>query len=127
MPTKTPAKKSTAVKAAPTKPAAKAVAKKAAPKKKAAKKPSCACGACCAAEQSFWVNNGPVIDSLKGLSEAVKGMSDEQYAYHTERDGNDFARWIRDCLGNTSLASRVAKAKTRSSAARALATACSCR
>jgi hypothetical protein len=51
-------------------------------------------------------------------------MSDEQYAYHTTRAGNDFAMWVRDCLGDTDSAVRIAKARSKDSAVRAIVCVC---
>jgi hypothetical protein len=103
----------------------KKVASKAAPKKVVTKKSTCgACKAACLPEQAFWVNNGPVVDSLMGLKQALNDMTDEQYAYHTARAGNDFASWVRDCLGDTVTAVRIAKTKTRDGAMRAIICTC---
>lgn len=85
---------------------------------------ACACGRVCRDGEAFWVNHGPVIDSIAGLKEALSSMSDEQFAYHTMRDGNDFARWLRDSLDDTVCAARIEKAKTRAAAARALTGSC---
>ncbi|MBP9760155.1 MAG: hypothetical protein KBD24_02180 [Candidatus Pacebacteria bacterium] len=93
-------------------------------KKVAPKKMVCACTTCCTPEEAFWVNNGPIIESIVQLKQAFLSMSDEQYAYHTMREGNDFARWIRECLHDTERANRLAEAKTKSAAIRALNTAC---
>jgi len=71
--------------------------------------------------QCFWVNNGPICRNIKELRDALSTMSDEQFDYHTKRDGNDFVRWIRDVLGMKECAGKVARAKTRAGALRALA------
>lgn len=103
----------------------KAAVKKTTAKKVASKSQVCAkCSIACPPEQAFWVNNGPVVDTLAGLKEALACMSDEQYAYHTERAGNDFAAWVRDCMGDTGCAVRIAQAKTRQGAVRALTCVC---
>lgn len=78
----------------------------------------------CKPEHSFWVNNGPVVDSVCGLHDAIEAMSDETYQYHTTRNGNDFASWIKFCIGDSLLAGRVAKAKSRVEAAHILAGCC---
>ena len=46
-------------------------------------------------EQVFFVHDGPVLSTLEDLSRALLDMSEEQFAYHTKRNGNDFARWVR--------------------------------
>ena len=78
-----------------------ASAKKSPRKKKIKEAPDEAC---------FWVHNGPIIKSLPELKKALKEMTDEQFAFHTERDGNDFARWIKDVLEHSTCAKRVEKA-----------------
>jgi len=86
----------------------------------------CACMKACAPTEAFWVNNGPVVKSLEDLVKALKEMSDEQYAYHTKRDGNDFARWVQDCLRDTVSATGLKKAQTRVGAVRILTKTCAC-
>jgi hypothetical protein len=51
-------------------------------------------------------------------------MSDEQYAHHARSDGNDFACWIRDCMGDARCADRLLHAKTRADAVRTLCVSC---
>jgi len=108
-------------KKAPVKKTVKKVAKKAPLK---AAKPTCVCTEVCKSEESFWVNYGPVVDSISALRDAVKTMSDEQYRYHTAEGRNDFASWIRDCFHQDAVADRVAKAKTKAGVVKALGTCC---
>ena len=84
------------------------------------------CHAACPPEEAFWVNNGPVIDTLCALMESFTSMTDEQFAYHTKRDGNDFARWVRESIGDPACATRLERAKTRMAAAKVLAESCRC-
>lgn len=98
----------------------KAVTKKSAPVKKS----ECVCVRTCKPEESFWICDGPVVQSLAHLRSALKGMSEAQFAYHTRRDGNDFARWIRECLKDDACAKRVEKAKTRTTTMQALKSSC---
>ncbi len=119
-----PTARKTAAKAA--KPAVKKTAK--APAKVASKAMrSCCPGDCTVApvDKFFWVNNGPVVGDLAALRAALEGMTDEQYAYHTTRAGNDFAKWISEVLGHKACADKVSRAKTRVTAIRAIAT-CAC-
>lgn len=106
----------------------KVVAKKAVKKatKKVVAKASCSCKKKCAPAQAFWINNGPVVKSIEDLTKAMKEMSDMQFAYHTKRDGNDFAKWIQDCFGDTPCATSLKKAQTRVGAIRILSSKCSC-
>lgn len=69
-------------------------------------------------EQCFWVNNGPICKNPKELKEAIQTMSEDQYAYHTQQ-GNDFANWMKDVMGDRACAEKLLKAKTKGGAARA--------
>ena len=58
-------------------------------------------------ERAFWVNGGPVVKNLKELHQAIEGMSPDQFLFHTTRNGNDFARWVRDVLFDPECAERL--------------------
>ncbi len=64
-------------------------------------------------EAYFWVYNGSALRNLKDLQKALKGMTKEQFEYHTKRNGNDFACWVKDTLGEKALASKIAKLKSK--------------
>jgi hypothetical protein len=64
-------------------------------------------------EKCFWVWNGPVLKDLGDLRDALREMSDEQFDYHTKRAGNDFARWVRDVLGDHDCAKKIENAASR--------------
>ena len=61
----------------------------------------------------FWVNNGGILKNLHDLQDALVIMSEEQYDFHTKRDGNDFAKWVEGIFGEKELAKKIAGAKTR--------------
>ncbi len=65
---------------------------------------------------SFWVNNGPIIKSLAELYRELKAMNDDTFRYHANNDKNDFSNWIKDCLGDNTLADALRKTKNRSKA-----------
>ena len=73
-------------------------------------------------DEYFWINYGPVVSDLQELAQALNDISDDQYYHHTRReDGvNDFARWIDEVFGDAHLASRVARAKSRTGARRVI-------
>jgi len=73
------------------------------------------------AEQCFWVHDGPILKDMLGLVQALQTMSDEQFDYHTKREGNDFARWVADVLEDVSCASAVKRTRTRAGMLKALA------
>jgi len=116
------ATKKASPKKAVTKPAKKLVKKASAKKAKASQ--VCSCHATCKAGESFWVNYGPVVDSISALRDAVKAMSPEQFEYHTKQGRNDFALWIRHCFDNKKVADRVEKATTKNATLQALRSCC---
>ncbi len=139
MPTKTIATKKTEERPAPktkkTAPAPRSVAVKGkqAPvaskqtivtKKVSTKTSVCKCRTVCKPEEAFWIHHGPVVVSIAELMSALADMSDEQFAYHTERNGNDFSAWLRDCLDEKTLAARIEHASTRTHALQALKAPC---
>ena len=65
---------------------------------------------------AFWSYQGPVLRSLIDLGKFLAIITDEQFAYHTKRDGNDFARWTKEVLHDATCATALAKAKTKSAA-----------
>ena len=85
---------------------------------------ACSCVTRCTPEEAFWINNGPVVSSVAELRDAIAKISVEQYQYHTTREGNDFARWLRDCLGDAARAKSLESAKTKAAAVRALSGTC---
>ncbi|MEK7621814.1 MAG: hypothetical protein AAB415_01410 [Patescibacteria group bacterium] len=70
---------------------------------------------------SFWVNNGPALRHLLDLSKFLAIITEEQFRYHTERSGNDFAKWVAAVLGDESCARALETAKTVAAARAAVA------
>jgi hypothetical protein len=68
----------------------------------------------------FWLVNGGGLESLEALVTALEQMSEEQFAYHTQRDGNDFARWIGGVFLEEELARAIVRQKTREKTAQVL-------
>jgi hypothetical protein len=64
----------------------------------------------------FWVKDGQVLRNLKDLSFAFGLMTNETYSYHVNEDKNDFAKWVREVLGDDCLAEKLEIAKTREAA-----------
>jgi hypothetical protein len=117
MPTKTtnkPAVKKVVkkvVKKTPAKKATKSVAKKVA--KKAPQKKSLIYAD---DQQSFWVTNGQVLNSLVALRDALNEMEEGVYSYHAGQAHNDFANWVSEVLADNACAVELQKAKTPKSA-----------
>jgi len=71
-------------------------------------------------EEAFWINGGPIVQSLSELKEVLMHISDLQFDYHVSKDKNDFAVWIASSLGNKLCAKKVKKAKTRTECIRVM-------
>lgn len=69
-----------------------------------------------APEQCFWINNGPLLKNLEELANALVEISDEAYAYHVNKEKNDFSAWVKDVIGDKKLANELLSSKNRASA-----------
>lgn len=63
-------------------------------------------------QQSFWVKNGQILNSLVALRDALDEMEKEIYLYHAGEAHNDFAKWVGDVLADTACAADLGKATT---------------
>ncbi|HEY0964644.1 MAG TPA: hypothetical protein VGE31_02520 [Candidatus Paceibacterota bacterium] len=100
-----------ASKAAPKKTVSKSAPKKAAPKKTASKTLVYASN-----QQSFWVNDGQILNSLLALRDALATMDKAVYAVHVTKEKNDFANWVGAVLNDAACAKDLLSAKTPVSA-----------
>jgi len=62
--------------------------------------------------QSFWIQDGQILNSLPVLEVALKVMPAKLYQYHALTDGNHFADWVELVLGDKLCAAALRKAKT---------------
>ena len=133
MPTKkAPAKKTTKSKAVATKKAPvkkKSVAKKPAAKKTSATKPVAKKTKRTTAakkpvkdlvyasdHESFWVQNGEILNSLLALRDALEQMEKDVYQFHATGEQNDFSVWVKAVLCDGDCAADLQKAKTQKGA-----------
>ena len=65
---------------------------------------------------SFWMNDGQILNSLAALESALKKMDNSVYKYHTAAGRHDFANWVEDVLVDVACATALRKAKTAKSA-----------
>lgn len=66
-------------------------------------------------EKSFWVNNGPIVNSLKTLPKTVEEMTEDQFKHHVNKEKNDFSSWIGEIIGDAELAKTLKTVKTKKS------------
>jgi len=71
-------------------------------------------------ELCFWVNNGPALRNIKDLSDALKNMSEDSFAYHVNDEKNDFANWTMNALKDETLSTKLSKTKTLKAAIKAV-------
>ncbi len=64
----------------------------------------------------FWLHNGPVLASLKDLSEVFSKMTNDQFIYHANKTKNDFASWVEFVLLDSECASNLKKCNNKASA-----------
>ena len=69
-------------------------------------------------EHCFWVNNGPILRNIEDLAGALEAINDDIYAYHANKDKNDFSKWISEVIGDSKLANDLLSSKNKNSALR---------
>ncbi|MBM2824459.1 MAG: hypothetical protein HW402_123 [Dehalococcoidales bacterium] len=72
-------------------------------------------------EYVFWCHDGRALRDMPELGEALTTMSDETFAYHSNAEKQDFSNWVKDIIGDEKLAGDLAKASSRSEAAKKVA------
>ncbi|MEZ4104203.1 MAG: hypothetical protein R3B60_02870 [Candidatus Paceibacterota bacterium] len=72
-------------------------------------------------DQSFWVNDGQIINNLMALQEALTNMDQEVFGYHVNSEKNDFADWVDGVLCDSDCATDLRKTKGRDKACQVVA------
>jgi hypothetical protein len=65
----------------------------------------------------FWSHDGRVFKNVRELSDGLMTMSEDIYAFHANKERNDFKNWVKDVIGDTRLANDLQKASSRNHAA----------
>jgi len=68
-------------------------------------------------EKRFHCHDGRILNNLYELKNALEKMIHACYAHHVTEEKNDFARWVREVLGDDKLANDLGKAATQKEAA----------
>jgi hypothetical protein len=68
----------------------------------------------------FWMNNGPVIKNIIELCSALKDIDETTFTHHVNKEKNDFSTWVRDAIGDKTLASNLTVSDSRKSMIREL-------
>jgi hypothetical protein len=72
-------------------------------------------------EKRFWCQDGRNIKNLSELGKALVDISDGSYHYHSGEGRSDFSKWVREVVGDGTLANELSKAKSQMHAAQAVA------
>jgi len=69
-------------------------------------------------DKVFWFPNGRTVKNLDELAAALREVSEEIFRHHISKDKNDFSNWVRDVIGDVTLADQLRKAATQAATAR---------
>jgi len=72
-------------------------------------------------EKRFWCRDGRSIKNLRELGKALIDISGDTYHYHCGEGRNDFSKWVREVVGDGTLANDLSKAKSQMQASQAVA------
>lgn len=68
-------------------------------------------------DKVFWCQDGRVMKNLGELAAALRQMSSDTYLYHANAQKNDFSKWIKDVIGDETLAKDLQKVANNHAAA----------
>ncbi len=68
-------------------------------------------------EKRFYCHDGKILNNLYELKAALDTIGAETYSHHVNEHKNDFARWVKEVLGDDKLAKDLAKALDQKGAA----------
>lgn len=73
-------------------------------------------------DKVFWFHDGRTVKNLDEFAKALLEIPEETFRHHVAKDKNDFTNWIRDVIGDVTLAKELRKAATQATAARKVET-----
>ena len=73
-------------------------------------------------DKVFWCHDGRVVNNLDELIVALREMLEKTFRYHVTMDKNDFSNWVRDVIGDVTLARELLNAATPTIAAQKVET-----
>ena len=72
-------------------------------------------------EQRFYCHDGSTYSNIHDLKTGLDNIHEQAYRHHVAEKKNDFARWVREVLGDDKLAKDLSKAPDKKEAARIVA------
>lgn len=64
----------------------------------------------------FYCHDGEILNNIYELKAALGRMHSPAYRHHVTDEKNDFARWVREVLGDDKLANDLAKCQEQKEA-----------
>jgi hypothetical protein len=71
-------------------------------------------------EYVFRCCDGNIYRNAQELANAFTAMTEETYAYHANKERNDFSNWVRDIMKDDKLARDLVKAQNKIQARKAI-------
>ena len=72
-------------------------------------------------EKRFYAHDGKILSNIFELKAALEKISRACYSYHVNEEKNDFARWVREVLGDDKLAKDLVRTPAQKDASRLVA------
>ena len=72
-------------------------------------------------DKRFWCHDGKVIKNLRELGKAFIDINGDTYHYHFGEGRNDFSTWVREVVGDGTLANELGRAKSQMQASQVVA------
>jgi hypothetical protein len=69
--------------------------------------------------RAFWFHMHLVARNLREFAAGLTEISDDVFAYHVSGQKNDLARWVREVIGDATLAAELDRVRTKEEAAAA--------
>lgn len=67
-------------------------------------------------DKVFWCHDGRMAKNMAELAAALKEMPNDIFEYHLNSERNDFSTWVRDVIGDTTLAGQLARIASQATA-----------
>ncbi len=67
-------------------------------------------------DKVFWCHDGRVVKNMAELGNALKEMTNDTFEYHLNSERNDFSTWVRDVIGDTTLAGQLERVASQATA-----------
>ena len=70
--------------------------------------------------KAFWFKDGPIAHNLEEMQKSISRLKKATFQHHVNKKKNDIALWVQHVIGDTELAAKLKKSKTKKTIASAL-------